>query len=35
MQEWLENSDILMCSTHNQGNLVIAGRFIKILKANI
>ena len=35
MQEWLENNDILMYSTHNEGKSVIAKRFIKILKAKI
>ena len=28
MQEWLDNNDALMY-THNEGNLVIAERFIK------
>ena len=32
MQEWLENNNILMYSTHNGGKLVIAKRFIKTLK---
>ena len=31
MQEWLDNNDILMYSTHNEGNSVIAERFIEIL----
>ena len=35
MQEWLDNNDILMYSTHNEGKSVIAKRFIKILKAKI
>ena len=35
MQAWLENNDSLMQSTHNEGNLVIAERFIKMLKARI
>ena len=35
MQEWLDNNDILMYSTHNEGKLVIAERFIKTLKAKI
>ena len=34
MQEWLDNNDILMYSTH-EGNSVIAERFIKTLKAKI
>ena len=29
MQEWLDNNDILMYSTHNEGKSVIAERFIK------
>ena len=33
MQEWLDNNDILMYSTHSEGKSVIAERFIKILKA--
>ena len=33
MQEWLDNNDILMYSTHNEGKSVIAERFIKMLKA--
>ena len=35
MQEWLDNNNILMCSTHNEGKSVIAKRFIKTLKAKI
>ena len=35
MREWLDNNDILMYSTHNEGKLAIAERFIKILKAKI
>ena len=35
MQEWLENSDILMYSTDKEGKSVIAERFIKTLKAKI
>ena len=35
MQEWLGNNDILMYSTHNEGNPVIAERFIQILKDKI
>ena len=35
MQEWLDNNDILMYSTHNEGKSVIAGRFLKILKDKI
>ena len=33
MQEWLENDNILMYCTHNEGKSVIALRFIKTLKA--
>ena len=29
MQEWLDNNDILLYSTHNEGTSVIAERFIK------
>ena len=35
MQEWLDNNDILIYSTHNEGKSVIAERFIKMLKAKI
>ena len=35
MQEWLENNDILIYSTQNEGNLIIAERFIKILRVKI
>ena len=35
MQELLDNSDILIYSTHNEGKSVIAERFIKTLKAKI
>ena len=35
MQEWLDNNDILMYSTHNEGKLVITERSIKTLKAKI
>ena len=35
MQEWLDNDDILMYSTHNEGTSVITERFIKTLKAKI
>ena len=34
-QEWLDNNDILMYSTHNEGKSVIAERFIKTLKSKI
>ena len=35
LQEWLDNNDILMYSTHNKGKSVIAKGFIKTLKAKI
>ena len=35
MQEWVDNNDILMYSTHNEGKLVIAERFIKTVKPKI
>ena len=35
MQEWLDNNDILMYSTHNEVMSVIAEKSIKILKAKI
>ena len=35
MQEWLNNNDLLIYSTHNEDKLVIAETFIKTLKAKI
>ena len=35
MLEWLDNTDILIYSTHNESKSVISGRFIKTLKAKI
>ena len=35
MQEWLDDNDILMYSTHNDGKSVIVEMFIKTLKAKI
>ena len=35
MQEWLENNNVLMYYTHNEGKSVIAERFIKTLKSKI
>ena len=35
MQEWLDNNDISIYSTHNEGQSVIPERFIKTLKAKI
>ena len=34
-QEWLDKSNILMCSTLNEGRPVIGERFIKTLMAKI
>ena len=34
-QEWLDNNDILMYSTHNEGKSVIVEGFIKTLKSKI
>ena len=31
-QEWLDNNDILIYSTHNEGKSVIAERFITTLR---
>ena len=35
MQKCLDNNDILIYSTHNEGESVIAERFIKTLKAKV
>ena len=35
MQEWLDNNNILMYSTHNEGKSVISERFMKTLKDKI
>ena len=35
IQEWLDNNDILMYSTRNEGESVITERFIKPLKPKI
>ena len=35
MQKWLDDNDILMYSTHNEGKSVVAERFIRTLKARI
>ena len=35
MQEWFNNNNILMCSTHNEGKSVIDDRFIKTLNVKI
>ena len=33
--EWLDNNDILIYSTHNEGKPLITERFLKTLKAKI
>ena len=35
MQKWLNDNDFLMHSTNNEGNSVVASRFIKTLKTKI
>ena len=35
MHVWLDNNDILMYSTHNEGKSLIAEKFIKTLKSKI
>ena len=35
IQEWLDNNNTLMYSTHNEGKSVIAERFMKTLKIKI
>ena len=35
VQEWLDNNDISMYSTHKEGKSVITERFIQTLKAKI
>ena len=35
MEEWLDNTDILMYLTHNKGKLVITKRLIKTFKTKI
>ena len=35
MQEWLDNNNILIYLTNNEGKSVIAERFMKTLKAKI
>ena len=34
-KKWLKDNDIIMCSTHNEGKFVVAGRFIRTLKNKI
>ena len=35
MQKWLDDNDILMYSTHNEGKSVVAERFIRTWKSEI
>ena len=35
MQKWLDNNDISMYSTYNEGKTVVDERFIKTLKGKI
>ena len=35
MQKWLNNIDVLMYFTHNEGKWVMTERFIKTLKTKI
>ena len=35
MKPWLENNDIEMYSTHNEGKCVVAKRFIRTIKSKI
>ena len=35
MKKWLDNNDILMYWTHNEGKSVAAERFIRTLKGKI
>ena len=35
MQEWLDNNNMLMYTTHNEGKSVITERFVKTLKSKI
>ena len=35
MQEWLDNNNILMYSTHNEDKSVVAEMFIKTLKCKV
>ena len=35
MQKWFDDNDILTHSTHNEGKLVVAERFIRTLKKKI
>ena len=35
MQDWVDNNDVLLYSTHNDGKSVITERLIKTLKSKI
>ena len=35
MESWLQDNNIEMCSTHNEGKSVAAKRFIRTLKTKI
>ena len=35
MQKWLDDNDILMFSTRNEGKSVVAERFIRTLKVTV
>ena len=35
MEEWLDNNDVSMYSTHNEGKPTITDSFIKTLKGKI
>ena len=35
MQDWVDNNDVLLYSTHNEGKSVITERLIKTLKSKI
>ena len=35
MQKWLDDNDILMYSTHNEGKSVAAARFINVFRTNV
>ena len=35
MQKWLDDNDVLMYLTHIEGKLIVAKRFMRILKDKI
>ena len=35
MQKWLDDNDVLMCSTYNEGKSLVSERFIKIFYGKI